>query len=161
MRIALACLLAATLAIPASAQSDVSPEVREFHERMLVLDTHLDIPSRWDDGAWDFSERHRYEWDGTQTDLPRMEEGGLDGGLLGGNLLLHARDISRHRLQLRFQPKPLEIAVLQDEDGLNHGVGHAGCTLRPGWRAGQRQDAGETGNRKPETGNRNSKPQKN
>ena len=80
MRAAFACLLAATLAIPASAQSDVSPEVREFHERMLVLDTHLDIPSRWDDGAWDFSERHRYEWDGTQTDLPRMAEGGLDGG---------------------------------------------------------------------------------
>ena len=32
MRAAIACLLAATLAIPASAQSDVSPEVREFLE---------------------------------------------------------------------------------------------------------------------------------
>lgn len=80
MRAAIACLLAATLAIPASAQSDVSPEVREFHERMLVLDTHLDIPARWDDGAWDFSERHRVEWDNSQVDLPRMAEGGLDGG---------------------------------------------------------------------------------
>ena len=81
MRIGLACALAASLAIPASAQvSDVSPEVRELHERLLVLDTHLDIPSRFDSGEWDFSERHRYEWDGTQTDLPRMVEGGLDGG---------------------------------------------------------------------------------
>src|SRR4030095_10562788 len=40
----------------------------------------LDIPARWDDGTWDFGVRHRYDWDLTQVDLPRMEEGGLDGG---------------------------------------------------------------------------------
>jgi membrane dipeptidase len=70
------------LAIPASAQTerDVSAEDRLAHERMLVLDTHLDTPARWDDGRWDFGTRHRYEWDLSQVDLPRMEEGGLDGG---------------------------------------------------------------------------------
>jgi membrane dipeptidase len=80
MRLLLTPVLALSLAIPASAQSDVSPEVREMHERMLVLDTHLDVPARFDSGEWDFSERHRYEWDNSQTDLPRMVEGGLDGG---------------------------------------------------------------------------------
>ena len=70
------------LAIPASAQpqSDVSAQDRFAHERMIVLDTHLDIPSRFDDGQWDFGERHRYEFDLSQVDLPRMIEGGLDGG---------------------------------------------------------------------------------
>ena len=80
------------LAIPASAQTGrdsgppsgegVSAEDRLIHERMLVLDTHLDIPARWDDGRWDFGARHRYDWDLSQVDLPRMEEGGLDGGFL-------------------------------------------------------------------------------
>ena len=80
------------LAIPASAQTErdpgsppgagVSAEDRLVHERMLVLDTHLDIPARWDDGRWDFGARHRYDWDLSQVDLPRMEEGGLDGGFL-------------------------------------------------------------------------------
>src|SRR3712207_532302 len=70
------------LAIPASAQSDaeVSPEVRLLHERMIVLDTHLDTPARFDSGRWDFGALHRYEWDLSQVDLPRMEQGGLDGG---------------------------------------------------------------------------------
>ena len=81
MRLILMPLLAILLAIPASAQeSDVGPEDRRLHERLIVLDTHLDIPARFDDGRWDFAERHRYDWDNSQVDLPRMVEGGLDGG---------------------------------------------------------------------------------
>jgi membrane dipeptidase len=81
MRILLPPLLALALAIPASAQQpDVGAQDRLAHERMLVLDTHLDTPTRFDDGRWDFAERHRYDWDGSQVDLPRMAEGGLDGG---------------------------------------------------------------------------------
>ena len=80
MRYLLAPVLAVSLAIPASAQDDVSPEVRELHERLLVLDTHLDTPARMDDGSWNFTERHRYEWDNSQVDIPRMVDGGLDGG---------------------------------------------------------------------------------
>ncbi|WP_114952718.1 dipeptidase [Sphingosinicella terrae] len=79
----LACLaLPLVLAVPASAQTDtdVTAEDRLVHEQMLVIDTHLDVPARWDDGEWDFGELHRYEWDGSQTDLPRMAAGGLDGG---------------------------------------------------------------------------------
>ena len=81
MRILLLPMFASALAIPASAQQpDVGAGDRLAHERMIVLDTHLDTPSRFDDGAWDFAERHRYDWDGSQVDLPRMAEGGLDGG---------------------------------------------------------------------------------
>ncbi|HYI65139.1 MAG TPA: dipeptidase [Allosphingosinicella sp.] len=81
MRILSVPALAILLAIPASAQQpDVGAQDRLAHERMLVLDTHLDIPARWDDGRWDFAERHRYDYDGSQVDLPRMAEGGLDGG---------------------------------------------------------------------------------
>lgn len=81
MRILSIPALALALAIPASAQApDVTPEDRLIHERMLVLDTHLDIPGRWDEGRWDFGALHRYGEDGSQVDLPRMEAGGLDGG---------------------------------------------------------------------------------
>ena len=79
----LACLaLPLVLVLPASAQTsgEVGAEDRLIHERMLVLDTHLDIPARFESGEWDFGELHRYEWDLSQVDLPRMIEGGLDGG---------------------------------------------------------------------------------
>ena len=74
-------LLAAAplLASPLLAQ-EVTPGNRFAHDEMLVIDTHLDIAARFDTGEWDFAERHRFEWDGSQVDLPRMIEGGLDGG---------------------------------------------------------------------------------
>ncbi|HVQ09296.1 MAG TPA: dipeptidase [Allosphingosinicella sp.] len=81
MRILILPALAILLAIPASAQQQrVSGADRRAHERMLVLDTHLDIPARFDDGRWDFAQAHRYAEDGSQVDLPRMRAGGLDGG---------------------------------------------------------------------------------
>jgi membrane dipeptidase len=81
MRILTLPALAILLAIPASAQQQrVSDAARRAHERMLVIDTHLDVAVRFDDGRWDFSQRHRYEEDGSQVDLPRMRAGGLDGG---------------------------------------------------------------------------------
>ncbi|HEY0014556.1 MAG TPA: dipeptidase [Allosphingosinicella sp.] len=73
-------LLAAPLAAPLGAQPPVEPGARYAHDEMLVIDTHLDIAARFDSGEWDFAERHRFEWDGSQVDLPRMIEGGLDGG---------------------------------------------------------------------------------
>jgi membrane dipeptidase len=85
MRLLSAPALALLLAIPASAQRPEpgpSPADRAAHRRMIVIDTHLDIPERWDDGQWDFGVRHRYGEDGSQVDLPRMDEGGLDGGFL-------------------------------------------------------------------------------
>jgi membrane dipeptidase len=75
-------LAAPLLATPLAAQTvtTVEPGARYAHDEMLVIDTHLDVAARFDNGDWDFSERHRFEWDGSQVDLPRMIEGGLDGG---------------------------------------------------------------------------------
>jgi membrane dipeptidase len=75
----LAAILA--LAAPAASQpaGEVTPEDRLVHDQMLVMDTHLDIPSRFNTG-WDFGELHHFAEDNSQVDLPRMEQGGLDGG---------------------------------------------------------------------------------
>jgi len=80
MRLLALLALPLALAVPASAQPDVSAEDRLVHEGMIVLDTHLDTPLRFESGEWDFGEGHRYEWDLSQVDLPRMIAGGLDGG---------------------------------------------------------------------------------
>jgi len=45
-----------------------------------VLDSHLDTPEHFHNSDFVFSERGTYADDGTQVDLPRMKEGGLDGG---------------------------------------------------------------------------------
>jgi membrane dipeptidase len=53
---------------------------RLTHEEMLVLDSHLDTPVHFERPGWNFDQWHEYEWDQTQTDIARMEAGGLDGG---------------------------------------------------------------------------------
>jgi len=75
-------LAALALAAPASAQTapDVTPEDRLVHEQMLVLDTHLDVPLRFFRHGWDLGDLHFFAEDNSQVDLPRMEQGGLDGG---------------------------------------------------------------------------------
>ncbi|WP_084419850.1 dipeptidase [Henriciella litoralis] len=60
--------------------SGVASDILALHQRMLVLDTHLDTPAFFHTPAYTFSERQSYEQNGTQVDLPRMKEGGLDGG---------------------------------------------------------------------------------
>lgn len=52
----------------------------EIHFRTLVLDTHLDTPANFHDADYTFSKRGDFDVDGTHVDLPRMNEGGLDGG---------------------------------------------------------------------------------
>jgi membrane dipeptidase len=59
----------------------VSAEAMAIHQRMLTLDTHLDTPAFFDTvRGYDITARHSVDRDGTQVDLPRMVEGGLDGG---------------------------------------------------------------------------------
>ena len=65
---------AETAAPPARSASD------EIHFRTLVLDTHLDTPAYFHDPEYNFSKRGDFDVDGTHVDLPRMNEGGLDGG---------------------------------------------------------------------------------
>ena len=58
----------------ASCQSPVS------HNDLLALDSHLDTPLVLDRAGFDISQRHDWLDDYAQVDLPRMKEGGLDGG---------------------------------------------------------------------------------
>lgn len=58
--------------------SDMS--VDAFHESIAVFDSHLDTPALFHTPDYVFSERGSFEEDGTHVDLPRMNEGGLDGG---------------------------------------------------------------------------------
>lgn len=65
-----------------SAQPQTAPEAaaRALHERLLVLDTHLDTPANLVKPGWSILDRHSATEDGSQVDYPRMVEGGLDGG---------------------------------------------------------------------------------
>ncbi|MEL7545612.1 MAG: dipeptidase [Pseudomonadota bacterium] len=52
----------------------------DLHQSFLIMDSHLDTPAYFHRGTYDFSKRGSFEEDGTHVDLPRMLEGGLDGG---------------------------------------------------------------------------------
>ncbi|MFJ4374711.1 dipeptidase [Pseudomonas japonica] len=79
MKTPLLLLALASLAAQA-AEPQVSPEVLALHQRLLVLDSHLDTPLQLTRPGWDINLRHDSQTDGSQVDLPRMREGGLDGG---------------------------------------------------------------------------------
>jgi membrane dipeptidase len=51
------------------------------HRRALTLDTHLDTPANLvSPRGFDITKRYDTDREGYQVDLPRMNEGGLDGG---------------------------------------------------------------------------------
>lgn len=84
---ALCAMLAACAPDTTQAQAsspETAPPARtaaeELHFRTLVLDTHLDTPAYFHTADYDFSKRGNFDVDGTHVDLPRMNEGGLDGG---------------------------------------------------------------------------------
>ncbi|MEQ9316176.1 MAG: membrane dipeptidase [Henriciella sp.] len=64
----------------ASSAAGVPADVLRLHQGMLVMDTHLDTPAYFHTPDYDFSARGSFEENGTHVDLPRMKEGGLDGG---------------------------------------------------------------------------------
>ena len=73
---------AALLASPAMAQTPAQTsqdQAHALHQRLLVLDTHLDTPMNLVKPGWSILDRHTAE-EGSQVDYPRMVEGGLDGG---------------------------------------------------------------------------------
>jgi membrane dipeptidase len=79
-----ALLLAACTSIAPEPAKQLSPATRvatyDLHHRLMVLDTHLDTPAFFHTPSYRFTARGSFEIDGTQVDLPRMNEGGLDGG---------------------------------------------------------------------------------
>jgi len=78
MKAALVLTLAALSALPAVASA--GEPVDPLHKRLLTLDTHLDTPIHFSRPGWSFGERHDLASDVAQLDLPRMEDGNLDGG---------------------------------------------------------------------------------
>lgn len=75
MRTALFSLLLAPAALAAG-----GTDARALHERLLVLDTHFDTAMSLAREGWDVTQRHTFAEDLTQVDLPRLREGGVDGG---------------------------------------------------------------------------------
>ncbi len=63
------------LCVSSQAESD-----NVFHNSLMVLDTHLDTPALLVRPGFDIMEAHSHDKDFSQVDIPRMEEGGLDGG---------------------------------------------------------------------------------
>lgn len=57
-----------------------TPTQRALHQRLLTLDTHLDTPANFARPGWLFGDRHGLDTDFSQVDMPRMADGGLDGG---------------------------------------------------------------------------------
>lgn len=74
-------------------------DFRSVHERLFTIDTHLDTPTAsLPRAGWDFGARHSYEGDGSQCDLPRMVEGGLDAVVLAAYFMQAARTAEGHAI---------------------------------------------------------------
>jgi membrane dipeptidase len=83
MRIAVVNAIAGGLLLAwagAASAVEASEAARALHDRILVLDTHLDTPANLPRPGWDIRDDHSAERDFSQVDLPRMRSGGLDGG---------------------------------------------------------------------------------
>ena len=54
-------------------------QIRQAHARMLTVDAHIEAALNLLKPGWDIGERHSSrKAGGSQVDLPRMKEGGLD-----------------------------------------------------------------------------------
>lgn len=65
---------------PAAASVPDNIDAMQIHERLVTMDTHLDTPALLVQPGFDITHRHDPLSDYSQVDLPRMIEGGLDGG---------------------------------------------------------------------------------
>lgn len=95
----------------------------------LTIDTHLDTPTTsLQQAGWDFSARHAWSDDGSQCDLPRMREGGLDAAVFAVYVMqgirspagfAAARDLALGHLDrttAELQRLPAECALVRTVD---------------------------------------------
>lgn len=66
---------------PAQERPLTPAQARAIHERLLTLDTHLDTPAVVARPGFSILNRNDWQRDFSQVDVPRMVEGGLDGGM--------------------------------------------------------------------------------
>jgi membrane dipeptidase len=79
--LAASAALALIAAGPAnSAPKKAADPAGALQQRLLTLDTHLDTPASLAFPGWSIMDAHTVAQDYTQVDLPRMKQGGLDGG---------------------------------------------------------------------------------
>ena len=132
---ALAALLSA-----APAHSQLSAGDRLAHEQMLTLDTHLDTPAVLGREGWKFGDYHQVDWDRSQVDLPRMEQGGLDGGFFAifteqGPLTAQGYAAARDRAFLRAAAIQRMVAAYSDKMALARTAEDAARITAAGKRA--------------------------
>lgn len=72
-------MASASLAHAATPPTAQKTPNRVLHENLIVLDTHFDTPANVAVPGFDITHRHDVS-DGSQVDVPRMVEGGVDGG---------------------------------------------------------------------------------
>ena len=65
---------------PEANAAAIEPTAATLHDEILTLDGHLDTPALFHRAGYDFSKRGSYASDRTNVDLPRLQEGQLDGG---------------------------------------------------------------------------------
>jgi membrane dipeptidase len=75
----IATLLAACAGGSSDGTSSGADDARRIHRELLTLDTHLDTPMWLGVEGWHIEQRHSVTEDGSQVDLPRLDDGGLDG----------------------------------------------------------------------------------
>lgn len=75
-----ACTAQVAAPVDPAADAPTLTPVEALHQGFMVLDSHLDTPANFHTEEYTFSKRGDFDVDGTQVDLPRMNEGGLDGG---------------------------------------------------------------------------------
>lgn len=68
------------LLLPALLLASAATAAPAPHSAFLTLDTHLDTGMSFARPGWDFATRHSYANDIAQLDIPRMQDGALDGG---------------------------------------------------------------------------------
>ena len=120
--------LAASAATDRTQVAGVDAKAAALHQRILTLDSHLDTPSFLGRAGWSILDRHDHA-SGSQVDVPRMIEGGLDGGLWviftpqRGRTLEHdrvARDhgltrLAQIREMIAAHPGSFELALSADD----------------------------------------------
>ncbi len=75
-----ALALAATAPAYSAPRKAAADPAAALQQRLLTLDTHLDTPASLALPGWSIMDAHTVQGDYTQVDLPRMKQGGLDGG---------------------------------------------------------------------------------
>jgi len=120
------------VAAPAS-EADLVALAREIHDRVVTIDTHVDIPFDFATPAADPGVRGRF-----QNDLPKMREGGLDAAFFivyhgqgernaAGYAEAYGRAMQKfegiRRMAFEMYPDQIELALSADDVERIHGEG--------------------------------------